>query len=195
MTTSETLVWIDLETTGLDPGDGLPLEVGIRLTDKFGEETFNRASWTLLPETRGQSFIAESYLREMMIPQVQEMHTKNDLIEDCYEFGEAIRYVEPQMIAWLGQNGLTKGVHSPSGANVAFDRSWLKVHFPDLDAWFHYRPGVDTSVFRNTCKLLNPPVFAAMPKFGDNHRVQDCIDGAVAQYKHFVDNFFFVAAD
>ncbi len=189
MSTSDVLVWLDLETPGLDPRNPKwqPLELGLRVTDGLGEVTLNSSSWLIQPK------IDEEELYASVDEFVEKMHTDNNLWIDAMDKGHWIKNVEEDAIEWLEKNSLSSGVIPMSGANVRFDRNWVEVHMPKLNDRFHYRPGADVSSLREVCKLVNKPVHDAMPKVSKNHRVTDCLDGAVEQYKFMVDNFFFVA--
>ena len=186
MATSSNLVWIDLETTGLVPSEGEILELGLRVTTPLGE-VVNGSSWLIRPKR------SEADLRGIMGPIAEKMHSDNGLIREVYERGHLLDNVIADATEWLGLNGLPSGVIPPSGANTPFDRSWLFEHGPDLAAWFHYRPGIDCSMLRSACRALNPNVFEHLPKVSDRHRVDDCLDGALAQYKFLLDEFLMVA--
>lgn len=130
------LVWIDVETTGLeDPADGLLLEVALVVTD----DALNDTGWSW-------SQVIGHYHRWLLeaMPAgswARQQHTKSGLFDESRRLfpGADVRTSEKGILNWLAGIGLEPGQSPMCGSTVGFDRAWLKVHMPALEAWFHYR--------------------------------------------------------
>ncbi len=134
-------IWIDIETTGLDPLKGYILEVAmVATTGDF--EALEHKSFTIDYEGWGgytNQFMFDSHCNAY----VADMHTKNGLKK---EFIDAQNSVPLNKVAqtidefvkryWDGDN-----YNKPiiAGSNPNFDKFWLEIHFPILEELFHYR--------------------------------------------------------
>lgn len=133
-------IWLDLETTGLDPFVGCILEIAIVVTD----ERFNeiaRFQRVLNPaHTLGYyGILAEDAWHDLLHlcdDYVRKMHTANGLF-DALPRGIAQTDAEYQARDFLVRHG---ALGAPlCGNSVHFDRKWLEVHMPDLHDDLHYR--------------------------------------------------------
>lgn len=142
------LVWVDLETTGLEEKRGLGeiLEYAVVLTNLELNE---------IDALEGIVTHDMDWIDDIMDDYVREMHTKNGLLEEIRVasaktdlFGQTainqerikimgmlLRYVDPDTIFVL------------AGSSVSFDRRWLKEHMPELEEMLHYRQ-LDVSVYK-----------------------------------------------
>jgi oligoribonuclease len=193
------MVWVDLETTGLNAQQNIPLEIGILVTDKWGKE--HSAARSLILEPEWDLHLARA------VPFVQDMHEKNGLASqlrrtnslspDATEWLCASE-VDKWMLDFLNNQAGPAGKMEMSGSTINFDRAFLDRHLPLTHGWFHYR-NVDVSSVRNLCKLHNRPVYDARMKqlegFEAKHRVLDDIRASVDEYKFYVDNFIFTEND
>lgn len=192
ITASPELVWIDMETTGLDALNEVPLELGIILTDKFGN---------LMPDGAVKWFIADHFdfhwarRIEEMVPFVREMHEKSGLLADLTELAKrpdgtlTARQVESQALHWLGHRfGRTfegKDRKIPYGSSVRLDRAFLDAWMPELDKWFLHRIG-DVSSWREMVKPLRPEVAASEPEKRELHRPWPDMIDSIKLYRHLV---------
>jgi len=121
------LLWVDLETTGLNPHTDLMLELALVLTD--GHLCIvDEASWVL----------GWTHIREMDISDfVREMHEGNGLFDAVERSTLCVREVEKKAIQWI-EHHEARGLYM-AGSGVHFDRGWLKVQMPTLATAFHYR--------------------------------------------------------
>ncbi len=195
---SASMVWVDIETTGLDPMFELPLEIGLRVTDAEGndldERTLSREFSTLIWND------SWSHDRLYQLDEVvQEMHTASGLIDDMSCSwgmpGDPNRRspvdASLDIVTWLESLGLEKGTMPMCGSTINFDRGFLERHMPKLHDWFHYR-NVDVSTLKNACKLLNPTLAKSIPPKRGVHRVLADIDDSIFEYQFYLDNFLHV---
>jgi oligoribonuclease len=183
-------VWLDLETTGLDHRRDPIIEMGLQVGDVYGNvgDAFRRVIWAPNWRERMESNAL-----------VDEMHTKSGLKELLAELDHAPELrIEPyqaeaQALYWLKELGLPAGELKVAGSSVQFDRRFLSESMPDLESFFYHRI-VDVSSFKETCKGLNPELYAKLvPTTNPRklHRVQPDIEDTLAEYRFYVDNFFF----
>jgi oligoribonuclease len=185
------IVWVDLETTGLDPQRDRILEVGIRITNVSGDTLEWVTSLVWNPDWEVRLTANEV---------VQKMHTDSGLVVDLAELsrsGQRYMYtptmVGQQMLGWLMRKlgADAKGTPPMAGNSVHYDRSFLAAYMPDLLGFWHYR-NLDMSSMREACRILNPTLFDQMPTPFKAHRPQGDLDESVKLWQWLSDNFFWV---
>lgn len=111
-------LWLDLETTGLDPETCEILEVGAVITDDRG--TILHAFDSPLPF----NFHPEIH-KDLIHPVVIKMHTENGLFEACRTV-ESSSVVWTQLLTMLEINGIPPHQLTLAGNSVHFDRRFLE---------------------------------------------------------------------
>lgn len=198
--TDEHLIWIDLETTGLSAKKDMPLELGLAITDKWGDISAQH-KWLVYEDTLA---FKKAMGRGYAHPVVGSMHEKSGLWDDLVErqaFALTRSNLDGVADSWLGDHGVVKGKLAMAGSSIgSLDRPFVLEHFPLLNERFSYR-NVDISSIKELCRRLNPRIFEKMPEVtGYNptkvsHRVLGDIWDSIVEYKYYVDNFLFVAED
>jgi len=134
------IVWIDLETTGLDPDHGRILEIAIVVTD--GDlHALGTITWVFamhpddLKAARASGEIGKA---------VWDMHTDSGLLEDVRRAWsvEAPTISDGKFASFLDQHdarGAPLGGNSPH-----FDRRWIRALMPQLHTALGYR-NIDVS--------------------------------------------------
>lgn len=155
---SETLWWVDVETTGLMDYDKL-LEVAFArsdLKDPFHHE---------------HVYCAQFKHEDLYIPDenVRKMHTKSGLVEAVVNGKRATRVIEDllDLIPTTGTNYL-------AGNSVHFDRRFLRALDRELDKRFSHRHYDVSAVKLFAMSLGMPPVLKA-----EAHRAVADIDESV----------------
>jgi oligoribonuclease len=189
---------IDLETTGLDPREptAAVLEIGLVAVDRRLNEVAHWASPV-------KPFHGDALAR--LDERVREMHQNSGLLAELTgprsytTFGVGsppglptlaeAEAVALQFVAAYGAppitypSGQTRAEAIMVGANVgSFDRQWLKVHMPQLDAAFHYR-----SIDSNFCFLSEQFLLGGPTEKGETrHRaLDDCRQSLATLRKYF----------
>lgn len=124
-------VWIDLETTGLDPVENDILEIAVMITSPGPDyQVLTGGSWVF-----PYLYHAGKGLANIVV----EMHEGNNLWKECRDvyYHEKESHTVEDIIAFIVAND---GVGSPMfGSTTHFDRAFLKEHLPKIEELFHYR--------------------------------------------------------
>jgi len=121
------IVFLDLETTGLNPERSVILEVAAvvmsqRLTP-FNEVVFATGAALALGDRTAL-----------------EMHAKSGLLDACQQPScLTIEEVQDKFQRWLAPLFANKEPIYLAGNSIHFDRAFLKRHMPNIEVVFHYR--------------------------------------------------------
>lgn len=181
------LVWVDLETTGLDRDGDEILEVGVIITDRFGNIKDTKA-WVVAQRNEDWA--------EDMDDTVRAMHQKSGLIEAVDDADLFIGDVEDDVCAWLREHGLHPDMKMVlAGSTVGFDRGFLDEHTPAIIDMFGHR-SVDVSSIKEICKRVNPMIADAWAERAaaseKPHRSIADLHMSIQEYRFYLDNFLFV---
>ena len=176
-----TALFLDIETTGLEPASEEILEVAFVLVDTLAWTPIRRLSFvTLTPEATKRVANLDS-INEY----VQKMHTKSGLFDEIKSAlvtqGSIKSYAEweSQILSLISGWGVKN--EPVWGSSVHFDRKFLAHHMPKLNDYFHYRV-VDSSStmerLRKTNRALARAISVDPTKLsgvGTKHRALDDI--------------------
>jgi oligoribonuclease len=130
------LVWFDMEMTGLDPVECVPLQAAIVITS---------GDLTELDAVEVTIWQPESALANME-PVVQRMHESNGLLKAVRASDLSLVRAERQIFEVLARwCGVGEGVLA--GNSIHQDRRFIARYFPMLDRYLHYRM-VDVSTIK-----------------------------------------------
>jgi len=166
-------LFLDLETTGLDPDKDLILEVGAILYDIAEEKALWRSTWIVAPE--GVCFAPMDKI-------VYEMHTKNGLFAEMAandDFTDMLD-AEHEILDMLRDFELGPQQCIMAGFTPSFDRSFLRVEMEWLERYLHYRL-LDVSTLRTLEKVWT----GKNPEKIDRHRALPDCEEAVAELLRF----------
>jgi oligoribonuclease len=136
---SQNLIWIDLEMTGLDPDKDRILEIATVITDKH---------LTVLAEGPVIAIHQSEKVLSLMDAWNKEHHGKSGLIERVRKSKISTRKAEQLTLEFISQYVPPK--KSPiCGNSICQDRRFLYRYMSELEKYFHYR-NLDVS----TVKIL-----------------------------------------
>ena len=160
MKAPERIVWIDLETTGLEPAGAQILELGMIVTDLQLVEIADFSSVVGINERR---------LRLLTEPEVLRMHSQSGLLDESLASSLSVQDVEQRACDFL--DWICGVERYPSGGqSVSFDRSFLQVHMPRLLGRFSHR-SIDVSTLSQLCAAWTPIIYSTRPR-PDGDKVQ-----------------------
>lgn len=158
-TSSDRLVWIDCEMTGLDLTVDELVEIAVVVTDFDLNVLDPGLSLVIAP-----SDTALAQMNDF----VTEMHTKSGLIEEIPQ-GISLRDAEDQVLEYIQQFAPTARTAPLAGNTIGTDRMFLAKYMPRLDAHLHYR-NVDVSSIKELSRRWFPRVYFNTPTKNGGHR-------------------------
>lgn len=181
------LVFVDVETTGLEPTVDYLLEVAIVVTDP-DLSVIDNISTVVAPRR------PYNEVYNLSSPFVQEMHEKSGLWWDIRRGHSLILpSAEKMLVDFMIQHFPIDGPKPPmGGSSVQFDRSFLNYHMPGLAAHFRYRQ-VDVSTLKELAQRWAPDVFASRPGQAEEdkaHRAYPDALATIAELRHYRDSGF-----
>lgn len=201
------LVWLDLETTGLDPREQIILEVAAIVTDDQLNEVA-RYQHTVHYE-QAHKFIdltgdeTDEQLKELsdnhdIHPNVLRMHAKNGLwkavaatdeVQDSRSNVERdfVKFLETQAVEQRAENGIVTEIKPQlAGSTISFDRNFLLYEMPDVLDKLHYR-NVDVSTLNELARRFWPGVYASRPNNETKaHRGMADVEESLRVCKHYL---------
>lgn len=172
--TTDRLVWLDLETTGLKVGADMLLEIACLVTE--GDLTPVDAGYTAVIR-------ADRWLLDRMAPDVQEMHTSSGLVDEVLRSTITLEDAYAAALDYVRSHVPAKTVPA-AGSSVSFDRKFLAVHMPELDDHLHYRI-VDVSSVKELVRRWYPAVYAQLPARDRAHRAMPDVMASIAELKFY----------
>lgn len=190
---------IDLETTGLDANQEVPLEAALILVDEWGNEISHMDHVVAEPGPLYANRIAAAKQNQIVGP----MHEASGLWLDLDaatkdvetltrdEFDEAV-------VEWLMSHSVEPRTLPLMGSSIgSLDRPFVLRHFPKMNKFLSHR-NVDISSFKEVCERLNPELAASIKeltggKENSEHRALADARASIYEYQLYIENFFFVA--
>lgn len=146
-------MWIDLETTGLDPANGVVLEFAVVLCEDARGDNFAPVA-----QYAGAVHHDAAALDKLPIDDfVKRMHDKNGLWADVAASTTTLADVDAFLAALAASlGGKPRGIVI-AGSSVHFDRAWIRQHMPAFDAWLSHRV-FDVTTLRRAVEAWGPAV-------------------------------------
>ncbi len=138
---SDNLIWIDLEMTGLDPDQDLIIEIATVVTDK----ELNRVA---------EGPVIAIYQEDSVLDAMDEwnttQHGKSGLLDRVRKSEYSMVDAERMTIEFL-QNYVPVNVSPMCGNSICQDRRFLYRYMPELEKYFLYR-NLDVSTLKELIK-------------------------------------------
>jgi oligoribonuclease len=173
-----TLIWIDLEMTGLSPDSDRIIEVATAVTDNDLNVVAEGPVIAVHQPDEALNAMDEWNTRT---------HGVNGLTERVRASAIDEAEAERQTIEFLRQH-VAKNKSPMCGNSICQDRRFLARYMPELEAWFHYR-NLDVSSVKELAARWKPQVVNGFQK-RNTHKAIDDIRESIAELRHYREYFF-----
>lgn len=175
----ELLLWIDIETTGLNVEFDCILQIACVLTD------FQIKKIISLPEI---TIKCEDSILSEMDPWCKQQHSTSGLIEKVKQSIISLKQAESEIIKFLKKNTNEEDVLYIAGNSVHFDKKFIDYWMPNLSKVMSHRI-VDVTSIALLCKNTNEEVYNQRPIKRYMHTAKDDIEESISEYKYYKEYF------
>ncbi len=172
-----TLIWIDLEMTGLVPETDRIIEIATLVTDS---DLNILAEGPVLAVKQSEEALAA------MDEWNQRTHGQSGLIARVRQSLVDDKAAEAETLAFLKEY-CDKGASPMCGNSICQDRRFLARYMPTLEDYFHYR-NLDVSTLKELARRWAPEVLATLNKRA-THQAMDDIKDSIAELSHYRAHF------
>ncbi len=171
------LIWIDLETTGLDLKEDKIIEIAILVTD---------TNLKILDEEGYVGFVKISQKDiELMNKKVFKMHSRNGVIENCVKSEFTLEEIDRESVKYLRQ--FVKENESPlCGNNIFFDRAFIDFNMSLLSNFLHYR-NIDVTTVKQLSQIWKNDIY---DKDDSTHEALDDIRASIEEMRYYKKTIF-----
>jgi oligoribonuclease len=173
--TTDLLVWIDLEMTGLDVERDVIVEIACVVTN---------SDLAVLDEGVQLVVHQDDGVLARMDDFVRTMHAKSGLLTEIPASPHDLATAEKHVLDYVRGHVPTEGSAPLCGNSIGMDRRFLARYMPDLDNYLHYR-SVDVSSFKELCRRWYPAVYRKRPGKTEQHRALGDILESIAELRYY----------
>ena len=178
---TDILVWMDMEMTGLEPDRERVIEVATILTDG------NLVELAVGPEL---VIHQADELLAAMDDWNKKHHGESGLTDRVRASTVSEEEAEAAVVAFLDGHVSAKDRPILAGNSIHQDRRFIRRYMPTLDRRLHYRM-VDVSSIKERAKRWYPPgVLAAMPPKRETHRALDDVRESIDELRFYRQRIF-----
>lgn len=171
---SERLVWIDCEMTGLDLARDALIEVAVLVTDADLNVLGDGVDLVIRPPDGAV---------DEMLDVVREMHTTSGLLDVLAE-GVTLEKARETIMEYVREHVPEPGRAPLAGNTVHMDRLFLARDLPEVEGWLHYR-NVDVSSIKELVRRWYPRAYFASPTKTGNHRALGDIRDSIDELRYY----------
>ncbi|MBN9633436.1 MAG: oligoribonuclease [Actinobacteria bacterium] len=156
---TDRLVWIDCEMTGLDLEVDELVEIAVVITDFELNVLDPGLSIVIKPDASALANMNDF---------VRDMHTTSGLIEEIPN-GKSLAEAEYEVLEYVLKYAPTARTAPLAGNTIGTDRMFLAKYMPRLDNHLHYR-NVDVSSIKELARRWFPRIYFNAPEKNGGHR-------------------------
>lgn len=176
---SDRLVWIDCEMTGLDVVDDALIEVATLVTDFDLQVLGEGVDLVVRPPDAALAQMGDF---------VRQMHVDSGLLDVLAE-GTTLQEAQEQVMAYV-RHWVPEARKAPlAGNTVSTDRAFLARDMPELEQHLHYRI-VDVSSIKELSRRWFPRAYFASPAKTGGHRALGDILDSIAELRYYREAVF-----
>jgi oligoribonuclease len=177
MPSSDYLIWIDLEMTGLKPDTDVIIEMATIVTD---------ADLRIVAEGPVIAIHQPDSVLEAMDDWNRRTHAASGLIDRVRESKYTMASAEARTLEVL--KVLVEANSSPiCGNSICQDRRFLARHMPTLEKFFHYR-NLDVSTLKELARRWAPDLLGGFVKQGEHKALAD-IQESIRELAYYREHF------
>ena len=171
------LIWIDMEMSGLNPEVDRVLEIAVVVTDS---ELNTVAEAPVLVVHQADALL------NAMDEWNRSVHSKSGLIARVRTSALSEAGAEEQMVRFL-ERFVPPATSPMCGNSVHQDRRFLVRHMPRLEAYFHYR-NLDVSTLKELVKRWKPEIASGLTKQCKHEALSDIYD-SITEMRYYREHF------
>ena len=173
------LLWLDLETAGLDPARHAILEVAAAVADLSAPLDIGpmlhavlRVAAPYAEQLACEDVVADIGPGAEIDPVAREMHERSGLLAECATASANLWTFRDRLLDMVREATVDGELPILAGSSVHFDRGFLKVYMPRVEAALSYR-NYDARTIQLFCRSLGMP---SQPKAGAHRAVADILE-------------------
>lgn len=177
--TSDRLVWIDCEMTGLDIATDELVEIAVVVTDFDLNVLDPGLDLVIKPSDAALEGMGDF---------VREMHATSGLLEEI-PHGIPVAEAERRVLEYVRRLAPGEQKAPLAGNSIGTDRMFLAKHMPGLDRELHYR-NVDVSSIKELSRRWYPRAYFQSPEKRGNHRALADIGESIEELRYYREAVF-----
>lgn len=173
--TTDKIVWVDCEMTGLDLAKDALIEISALVTD---------ADLNILGDGIDIVMHADDAILDQMPDVVRTMHASSGLTDEVRASTVSVADAEQSVLEYVRQFVPADGQPLLAGNSIATDRGFIDRDMPEFSAFLHYRM-IDVSTVKELTRRWYPPVYSAQPAKGMAHRALADIQESIRELAYY----------